>query len=251
MISMDDKFLYQLRENPDIVFLKNLQKKLASHKTTPDRRWQMARRLLSGSKTSNLTWITASLLLTLFIAMTVTPVRAFVLSLPTEIAGLIFEITDDYPGDDTNGVEIIRPKTMSLDEALAAFPYTVKLPSNVPPAYVLDKEHVRVYLDIENWPNLIEIAWLGDGTGFELTICGNCNGEHREIITPDSVEEVVLNYQQPAALIHGGWYQNEKDWNYDLALTLEWQVDNILYRLSTGRLNAEHLIEIANSMIEN
>jgi hypothetical protein len=250
MITMDDKFLYQLRENPDTVFVENLQKKLASYQSTPDKKWNIALRPFTGNKTANLIWITASIIMVLLIAMTVTPVRAFILAIPIEIAGRIFETTDDYPGNDTDDVKIIKPKTMSLDEALTSFPYAVKLPSNVPLEYVMDEEHVRVYLGIENWSNLIELAWLGEGTGFELAICGNCEFERGEIIAPDAVEEVLLDNQHPAALIRGGWYQNENAWNYNIALTLEWQVDNILYRLSSGTLTVEQLIEIANSTIE-
>ncbi|MGI0026145.1 MAG: hypothetical protein ACREA4_13500, partial [Nitrososphaera sp.] len=88
------------------------------------------------------------------------------------------------------------------------------------------------------------------GKGFVLSVCGNCEWDRGEIIAPGSVEEVLLDNQYPAVLVRGGWYENEMAWNYDIALTLEWQVDNILYRLLTGTMTPEQLIEVATSTIE-
>ncbi len=55
--------------------------------------------------------------------MAISPARALVSSFITNIAGQVFEVTDDYPGDNYTGeVEIIEPQVMSLTEALCCIP---------------------------------------------------------------------------------------------------------------------------------
>ena len=248
---MDDKFLYLLREQPDPKFVKNLHKTLSSPQLRSNRRWDIFSDVFHGNGKAKLYWITALIAVLFKAAMIISPVRAIILAYPKEVAGRIFDISDDYPYSG-NDVETIDAQIMSLDEALATFPYDVILPDNVPSEYVLDKENVSVYTGIDNMPAMLIITWKSDGKGLSLSICGDCEWEHGEIIAPEAVEEVLLDNQYPAVLIRGGWYENEKVWNYDAALTLEWQVENMLYSLSSsgmGTMTPEQLIELATSTI--
>lgn len=249
---MDDKFLYLLREQPDPEFVKNLHKTLSSHQVRSKKKWDTFISVFNSNRKAKLYWITAIMIAVFLVAMTISPVRAFILAYPKEVAGRVFDISNDYPysGDD---VETIDAQILPLDEALAIFPYDVILPDYVPPEYVLDRKNVSIYSGIENLPEMIIISWRSDGKGLSLSICGNCEWRHGEIVAPEAVEEVLLDNQYPAVLIRGGWYENEKAWNYDAALTLEWQVGNMLYSLSTGGMGTmtpERLIRIATSTIK-
>ncbi len=248
---MNDQFLYLLREQPDPEFAQNLHKKLSSHDYHPQGSWKMVSAIFKGNRKTKLCWITAMLAIVFITAMTISPVRAIILTYPAEIAGRIFAISNDYPYQG-NDVKTIEPRIMSLDKALAVFPYDVVLPDNVPAAYVLDKENVSVYSGNENLPETLIVSWKNGCKSLSLFVCGSCEWTHGEIVAPDAVEEVLLDNQYPAVLIRGGWYENEKAWNYDAALTLEWRVKNMLYSLSTGKtdgLTPEQLIEIALSTI--
>lgn len=250
MTAMNDNFLYQLREQLNPEFVSNLKTKLSSYQMGPTKNWNAFFPTFNGIRGVKFLWITVTIIMVLFVVMTVPPVRAAILAYPIEIAGRIFDIIDHYPSEIDDDIVTIEPQIMSLDDALAVFPYAVKLPTYIPSEYSLDENNVRVYLNNENFPDMLEISWTAEGQGLVLSVCGNCKWEQGEIIAPDSVEEVLLDNQYPAVLMRGGWYQNEKTWNYDIALTLEWQVDNIVYRLITGTMTPEELIEIATSTID-
>jgi hypothetical protein len=246
---MDDNFLYQLQEQPDSGFANDLHRKLEQDHPEPNRWLHMNFYNLIRSK--RLVQVTALLVISIIAIMAISPARAFVSSLIANIAGQLFEVTEDYPGDNYPGdEEIIKPQVMSLGEALAVFPYDVNLPSNVPSEYVLNKDTVRVYVggDAGPFANTIEFEWLSeDHTYLVLRVTDN-DQIIGEIVAPDSVEEVLLDANHSAVLIRGGWEADNKVWNNEVGFRLRWSVDNLAYDLMG--VNREQLIDIALSTLK-
>ncbi len=245
---MDDKFLYQLREQPDSEFVKNLYQKLSQNHSEPDRRLNTNYHSLFQSK--RLILIVALLVISLIAIMTISPVRAFVSSLILNIAGQSYEVTEDYPGDNYPGdEEIIEPQVMSLGEALSIFPHDLTLPSNIPPEYVLNND-VRVYIGNDAGPfeNTIEFEWLSNNKGGYILKITDKDASTSEVVAPTSLEEIFLDDNHQAVVIRGGWDADNKVWNNNLGIRLRWSVDNLTYELMGNDL--EQLIEIAVSTIE-
>ena len=230
---MDDKFLFQLREQPRPEFTENLQRKLAlSQSALPlwDKRLKPA---------FSLALIGLALAIAL---MSVTPVRSAVMSFLIRVGGLSFDVTTDYPGDDSD-VETIEDRTLPLNEAMTLFPYPVHLPQNV----VLEQE-VSVG---ELSPGNLSVFLRGrtqQGVRFHMTILSNPNGG--EIIFPDSAEEILLDAEHPAALIRGGWNYDTKVWDDAYgSVRIKWVLDNLLYNLGGNIDDLEALLEVARSML--
>jgi hypothetical protein len=249
---MDDKFLYLLREQPDLEFAKNLHQKLTQSHS--DSKWMLNINLhtIALNRKAKLGWITVLIAVGIIALMTISPVRAFVSSLIIRVAGQLFEVTEDYPGDNYPGDEtIIEPQEMSLSDALELFPQKIKLPTNIPTGIVMDEENIRVYIGEEAGPfaDTIEIDWVSDtSAGFTLRIT-NHDWSIGEIVAPDSVEEIFLDDNHPAVVIRGGWDADEKAWNNDYGnIRLRWLVDDLPYELLGT--NLEQLIEIALSTLE-
>ena len=248
---MDDKFLYQLQEQPDAEFAKNLRRQLAQSQPEPKGRFDM--NIHNLIKNKRFVQLTALFVIVVIAVMAISPARAFVSSLITNIAGQLFEVTDDYPGDNySDGEEIIEPQVMSLGDALAAFPYSIQLPTNIPSEYVLDEDNVRVYVGDDAGPfaNTIEFGWRSTTqNGFvflhitdrDLTAIG-------EIVAPNSVEEILLDDTHPAVLIRGGWDANQKAWMDGVGIRLRWSEKDLFYELMGT--DQEQLLEIAISTLK-
>jgi len=246
---MDDNFLYQLREKPDPEFVKNLYRKLSQNHSELDRREKMNNHTFIRSK--GLLWI-AALLVIVIIAMTaISPVRAFVSSLITKIAGLSFIVTENYPGDMIPGnEEIIEPQVMTLGEAQAIFPYDIHLPSYIPSGYVMN-DNVRVYVGDTAGPfaNSIEFNWRSSGEMSYILRIADQVDRDREVIAPDSaIEKIMLDDNHSAVLIRGGWNVDTQSWNNEFGFRLKWVVDNLTYDLMGG--DREQLIEMALSTLK-
>lgn len=247
---MDDKFLYQLQEFPDSEFVNNLHRRLGQNQSEPDRKLFM--NFHNFPRNKRLVLATAFLVISLIAIMAISPARAFVSSLITNIAGQLFEETENYPGDNHPGYdeEIIEPQVMSFGEALAIFPYDIQLPINIPSGYILNEDNVRVYIGDAAGPfgNTIEFEWRSsDDTSF-LVLRVTDIISTSEIVAPDSVEEVLLDANHSAVLIRGGWDADNKVWNDDIVERLRWLEDNLTYELMG--VNREQLIEIALSTLE-
>jgi len=246
---MDDKFLYQLQEVPDLEFVNNLHKKLGKNYSEPEQRLFVNVYNLIRSK--RLVQVTAFLVISLMAIMAISPARAFVSSLITDIAGQLFEVTEDYPGDNyPGGEEIIEPQVMSLDDALAIFPHDIQLPKYIPSGYTLNKDNVRVYVGVDAGPfaNTIEFEWLSDDHTHLVLRVTDIDLSTGEIVAPDSVEEVLLDANHSAVLIRGGWDADNKVWNNDVGFRLRWSVDNLAYDLMG--VNREQLIDMAISTLK-
>ena len=232
---MDDKFLYQLREQPRPEFTENLQRKLALSQPAP---------LFRGGRLKpafSLLLIGLALAIAL---MSVTPVRSAVLSFLIRVGGLSFNTTTDYPGDDSE-VETIEDRTLPLNEAMALFPYPVHLPQNV----TLEQE-VSVGELIPGNFHVFLRGQTQQGVHFHLIFVVNSEQNSGEIIFPDSVEEIFLDADHPAALIRGGWNYDTKVWDAAYgSVRIKWVLDNLLYTLGGNIDDLEVLLEVARSML--
>ena len=143
--------------------------------------------------------------------LAISPARAMVSSLITNIAGQLFEVTDDYPGDNyAGGEEIIEPQVMSLTEALAVFTNDITMPAAIPSECALDEDHVLVYVGEDAGPfaNSMELNWLSSTGGcFRLRIADEEYRSNIEIVSPGAVEEIYLDSDLAAVLIRGGGMQ--------------------------------------------
>ena len=245
---MDDKFLYQLREQPDSEFSNNLKKKLTQNHS----RLKMSFQLSSINKKAKLAWVTTLVMVCVFAVATISPVRAFVSSLLTRIAGQSFEETENFP-EHGDGENIIKPQLMSLKEAIAIFPHDITLPTNVPNEFTLDEDNVSVYTgkNVGPFADTFLIQWESS-TGAHLTL--NVSDHDwsilSEIVAPNSIEEIYLDDEHSAVLITGGWDADTKMWDKDMGiLRLRWQVDGLAYDLhgNTNSIAVEQLMEIALS----
>lgn len=244
---MDDRFLYQLHEEPDSEFASNLRQMLRQFTQNSEQRSNTPFQRVF---TARLAWITVAVAISILLLTTIAPVRAFIASTIANIAGQTFEMTDDYPGDNHPGNEIvIEPQILSLTDALGAFPHKVKLPTCLPSGYALNEEGVRVYIgeDAGFLADTIEITWLSENNGIELLVT-NRDISGVEIVAPDSVTEISLDANHPAVVIQGGWDANQKIWSTAYgALRLRWLIGDLTYELRGTDL--EQLIEIASSTL--
>ena len=245
---MDDKFLFQLHEEPDKEFSLNLQRSLfvipASSSQT-----RLAN-FLSAIKSMRWVRATAILVIGLLVLTTITPARALVANLIDQIGGLSFEVTEDYPGDDSGEITTINPNLLPLDEALAAFPYSIQLPAYMPEGYALNEEQVQIYVGEASGPfaNSIELEWIAENEMHIFLRVSDSTPGSGEIVAPGATEEILLDENHPAALIKGGWNADEKTWNDFNHLRILWSFDNLTYALSGP--DREQLIQIAQSIID-
>jgi len=246
---MDDNFLSKLYEQPDPEFVKNLQRKLSKSEVEIDQKAIMDGQMFF--RRNLLLKIAALLVIVVIAGMAISPVRAFVSSLITKIAGQSFVVTNDYPGDVVPGnEEIIEPKVLPLQEALAVFPYSIHLPTYIPSGYVLN-DNIRVYVGESAGPfaNTMEIDWRSTGMMSYILRITDQNKRNREIIAPESAtEEIMLDNKHSAVLIRGGWDIDTQSWNVDHGLRIKWLMDNLTYDLMGA--DREQLIEIASSTIK-
>lgn len=247
---MDDKFLYQLQEQPDPQFVKTLHSKLTQNE--PNSAWRLTKNVFSSFGRYRLVRATIVVVIALIAIMAISPVRAVVTSVITNIAGQLFEVTGNYPGDNNpDNEEIIESQVMPLSEALAAFPYEIQLPTHIPLDYVLDEDYVRVYVGKEAGPsaNTIEFRWQSD-TQADLTlrITDNDRREIREVVAPGALEEIQLDPDHAAVLIRGVWDADLMAWRMDIGrIRLSWLVGDLSYDLMG--IDQDQLIEIALSTL--
>jgi hypothetical protein len=248
-MSTDDNFLYQLGEQPDPRFVERLRQKLAQNQLNPAPGRAEFPRALIWMRFAAIGLLMLALFLT---AMSISPVKAFVESLISRIAGQSFEVTSDYPGDDQPGAEeVIEPLRMPLGDALAAFPYRIKMPGYIPPGYVIKESDVRVHVGETAGPfaNTIELEWWsGPGRRLSLQVTDRDYASTGEIIGPGALEEILIDDVHPAALIRGGWDADGRVWRNDIGVRLRWHAGSLYYELSG--LDLEQLIEIARSIMD-
>ena len=245
---MNDKFLHQLQEEPNPEFAKNLRQELTQSSLNPKKTLNLNFQTSTFTRKAKLAWIAITLVATMSLLLTVSPVRAFVASLITDISGQLFEVTDDYPG--SGNVTIIEPQILTLVEALTVFPHEVNLPTYVPSGYSLDEKFVQVYTgkDAGFLADTIEFTWISNSNRVSLIVT-NRDLNSAEVVAPNSVEEISLDANHPAVVIRGGWDADKKVWtNAYGTIRLRWLAGDTTYELS-GR-DLQQLTESALSTLK-
>lgn len=249
-MTVDDHFLYQLRQQPDPEFVKVLKLKLLQYRSQPERRSNINLQALITDRKTRLVWIMFLVVASMLAVLSISPVRAFVSSLVISISDQLFEVTEDYPGDNYPGsVTVIEPQVMSLSEALVLFPHNVKLPVNT--GITLNEDNVRVYVGKEarSFANTIEVDGVyTTGSGFVLRIT-DCVWNNGEIVAPEAVEEIILDDGHSAVLIRGGWDADKKVWDHaNGVLRIRWKEDDLSYELMGNDL--QQLVATALTILE-
>ena len=244
---MNDKFLYQLREQPRPEFAESLHRKLSLSQPALLLRGGRLKPAFSLSLATPARAVVLIGLLLAIVLISVTPVRSAVLSFLSRVGGLSFEVTTDYPGDNYPGEEeiTIESRTLPLTEAVALLPSPVHLPQNV----VLEQE-----VSVTEWsPGNFHIFLRGQtqqDVHFYMTVQGDPDPNGGEIIFPDSAEEIFLDADHPAALIRGGWNYDTKAWDDAYgSVRIKWTLDNLLYDLGGQIEDLDALLEVARSML--
>ncbi len=239
---MNDKFLRIHRIMPRSAFAQNLHQRLEIHKEKPARVWGLQLRPVAlGALT---------LLLVLSSIFAISPAaRAQVQNWIGQVGGVFFTITGKYPGG-YGPVTTVPGSTMSLKDARAGLPFTIDLPSWVPEGYLL--EETVSMLHLEDGVDRVFIQWHSARQTFpnlELQIVDQSPGKSNWAVGMGSVEEVLVNGEQ-AALVHGGWNVDTKQWDNPEILTLLVPHNNQTYIFSTiaKGISVDELIRVAESL---
>lgn len=126
---------------------------------------------------------------------------------------------------------------------------------DVPPGYQTDGPS---FYDIPDSESAGESGWLGMQAWFnpstEDLIFLVIHPENKNLITvigPNSAQEVIVN-NQPGALLKGIWSGNPEDeeaaWDPTRGHTLTWRDGGVTYEMSSPTLDANTLIQLAESM---
>jgi hypothetical protein len=182
--------------------------------------------------------------------------RAYVLQTLEEIAGLRFNITNDYPGSLGEEENIVPSEMLSLEEAQRRLPFPILLP-----AYVLQGYERRDALALTTFADpdaplyttiFLNIIWENKGgEAFMLSIrhcpsgleyCGWSVGE-------GALEEITLN-GRPAVIQRGAWNYDTRQYDFSFpVIEIQWKYDeNTIYSLTGNRSLEDELIRIAESI---
>lgn len=235
---MNEDYMKQFRRKPDAGFVEKIHARLERKE-----RRQAIKRYSA--------FTVLALMFAFGMLMTFSsPVRAAVLQTLEKIAGLNFEVTNDYPGD-SDEEEIIAPhEYLSLEEAQSRFPSPVSLPAFVPEKTARREEVLLTYFS----PDLVTLAITWDNPetgGFELNI-QNCSYEAENcgwIVGERALEEITLN-GKPAVIVHGAWNYDTQQYDPYVTTAIRWKYDeNTIYSLSTWQgMSLEELVRIAESI---
>lgn len=245
---MNDKKLHAFRRQPGPDFTNQLYQQIASlpSSKTPPHPSPLAPRRFRPA------WILATLFLMFSIMAMVPGVRARFEEVVRKIGGLTVLITDQYPVP-KGKPRIVPDDIVAVAEGRARLDYEFNLPTWVPEGMVLleNEAHASNIRHSE-----LTLSWLDErvkGRAFSLRVA-EALPDVNYVVGPNSVTEVMIN-DIKATLIRGGWYENNKTWNYDISRTLRWQMDGIEYQLSTGNetvggLSDAELIRVAESIAQ-
>ncbi len=230
---MNDDFLNRFQKSPRAEFESALYEKLSnpaivSNKKTTLRRLELAIGVL-----------VAILALTVIF---VPNARAAVQSVIRKIAGIPFDEVTQSPITCDPMVDCEFQKVigvMSLEEAQAAVPFAVNLPTWVPEGYWQNPK-VKLYRLAEGFDS-VEIEWLKTGFTQEnhfdytqqmtLSIWQDQGDYPAEVVGEGSVSEIKI-HGQPAVLIHRGWELFNKNWNGNGMTRITWEKNGVRYLLS-------------------
>lgn len=235
---MNEEFIKQFRRPPDFSFVEKIQMRLERKE-----RIQVAKR-----------YIVLSVLVLIFsfgMLMTFSSTaRAEVLQTLEEIAGLQFDVTNNYPGDSDEDVTIVPSEYLSLKEAQSRFPSPIALPTYVPPGYERRDDVILTPFTNPDVPVLM-IIWDSKKKGglvLDILHCSigleNCGWTVGE----GALEEITLN-GDPAVVIHGGWNYDTHQYDSSLTTAIRWKYDeNTIYTLESTDISWDELVRIAESI---
>lgn len=234
---MNDDFLYNSRPPVREAFSKSLYQRL-SRLEFDNLDQQKEGKMIKNSNKYKLIWKYALLTFLIAAALTLTisePVRAKAWELIKTIAGINVEEQSESPlkGIEEENVETYTIPTLALPKALENPPFQFGLPTWVPEGYVLD-QNVAI-ADSESWislvwnnSNLSEIQMLVEReyTGYTIPA-----GEN-------SSEEININ-GLPALLVGGAW-DAQHQWDSRLGIVIGWEKDGHFYRLTYYERESSH-----------
>ncbi len=241
--TMNDDFLFRLREPPRREFAEALYKRLSQPNPTPFSLVTLKRCALA----------LACLLLAFGALLAISPdVRAQVGEVIRRIGVYSFRETDQFP--EVNGNTIyLHGQKVSLEQARAIAPFRLQVPTWVPAGFVMDKD-VQITKDedvsgtrIFVVPTPVTIIWRRD-KGFPIALTQErASGSGPIRVGPGSVKEVQVN-GEPAALVQGVWNAQTQTW-IQSSQTLLWRRDGVDYRLGGPLdISADDLVRMAESL---
>jgi len=237
---MEDNFLNILHEEPSQQFSKRLKSSLDS----------IPLKIPKAKHFNKSAWMPAVgiLLLIIVLVFSLPSVRAAVTNFIVRVADQSFEVSSDYPGL-IEPVTTVRPQELASSEAMKIF--MVKVPDTITnPDYRLISGPARLYLNIPNFPDMLELKYENlqkEADSVDLNIIRG-KTEISHVIGTSKVEEVSIGNGITGALIKGGWFENTKSWENLDVYTLFWQESELIYSLQ-GQDRA-NLISIANQILE-
>lgn len=236
---MNEDYMKQFRRMPDSSFVEKVHSRLERK----ERRQAITR----FSAFSVLALIFAFGMLMTFSST----VRAGVLQVIEEIAGLRFDVTTSYPGDPDEKAVIVPSESLTLEEAQSRFPSPVALPAYTPQGTARRQDVLLTYWSSER-PSL-SITWDNPETGaFTLDIwpCSTLTDHCGLIVGEGALEEITLN-GEPAVIVRGAWNYDTQQYDTSVTLAVRWKYDeNTVYSLSTWsqKMPLEELIRTAESI---
>lgn len=235
---MDDKFMFNLQQQPSADFAAGLQSRLKG--INADRISRHARQTRLA--------IIAALVLVMITAVSwsIPSVRAGIKASFANIAGQVFNITEEYPV--SAEVTTVTPEILPVMDALEKFPVAIKLPEWVPQGCQL-QDTAELYLGINDFPDLLVLRYDFNESGMPgIHLSVSPEGSFAaEMVGTENIIEVPIGETLVGALIKGGWYENTHQWEDLDQWQLSWVDSGVYYALSGSRANTDLLIEMAAS----
>jgi hypothetical protein len=235
---MNDDFLTRHRKSPPREFSEALYQRInlqMNAKRTPSLRWFP---------------VAAALCIALLLALATSPsARAAISGLIVHIGGMILFEQDETASQATalpeSQVTIVPQEILSLENAQAKLPYSIKLPAWVPDGFAMGSS-VRIDYFPGAGPQ-VTITYYGsdpDVGNIDLTIYAQKIDWQVET---EDIQEVDVN-GQPAALVNGSWDIDSNRWNREAARMLNWMKGKEMYQLHSVGAAVEDLIRMAESI---
>jgi hypothetical protein len=220
---MEDKFMFELQQQPSSTFSSDLQQRLMLIDTNQRSRRKARQRITA--------FAVLAVAVVLIASFSIPTVRAGIRAAIINIAGQVFNVTGDYPSRD-DAVTEVTPETLPVDQAIAKFPFAIQLPAALPDGYQLDAK-ADLYLGHTDYPDMLELSYFNaqPGNGRIFFIAYPVGAVSGSIVGPDSLEEVAITENLTGALVKGGWSYNTKQWESFERWHLSWKQDGVDYAL--------------------
>ena len=283
---MNDKFLYQLYEEPEPEFAKNLRQKLSQSSYINGTHGAKPKSFIDRHLTAKrMAFTLVALSIAFALTIAVSPaVRAAVTDIIETIIvkGITVWVSDDVPavkGEGESYSVIWTP--ISPEDISTNYPGFAKLPTWIPPGYVLQDRAALFGSMIQDSPHSVLVEWKNKhGDIIQLQVSeGSCpNGPFWEsgarrsdcayevyvIVDSENQPEVITIHEQTAILFPGlqilmdlsdpiqEWnpYRGKSDNRDPEAFFLIWESDGMRFEIATKSrtLSKEELIRLAQSI---